>query len=151
MGILKGQETMLFEGDCYNYLMDQFCMDIYFSISAITAYNGPMTAYSLRHILNSDMIDYLLPVLQKAPEGFLSYLVDNEYVELYDLGPADLFSLEGTVKTEKQEYIERKPMTPHIFSVYFKWKLKELFHKFDELLAANDVLTIHNVNLTDKY
>lgn len=151
MGLLQGQISILHEGDCYNYLMGEFCEDVYFSISAKTAYNGPMTAYSLRHILNSDMIDYLLPVLQKAPEGFLSYLVDNEYVSMCNYRIEDVIDeLWQTYDANSKPAVKKRPSS-YKYSVYFKWKLKELFHKFDILLAANDTLTMHHVNLTNKY
>ena len=80
MGLLSGQTTTLLEGDCYNYLMNQFCEDVYFEILS-HHYNrefmGVVNMYTMGHIIGGDMACYMQRIFNKAPEGFQDYLIQN--------------------------------------------------------------------------
>lgn len=125
MGLLQGQYTTLSKGDCYNYLMEQFCEDVYFAIAAKTGtYNMHLSMFSCRDIFIGDMYPYLESIIAKAPECFISYLVDNEYVNVVDLGPVELFAKDDTqYKTDVCKQ--------HIYAIFFTQKLKNLFYDYD--------------------
>ena len=131
MGILQGQETMLFEGDCYNYLMEQFCEDVYFAIASKTG-EFALNAGTCKYLFNGDMTQYLEEILyNKAPEGFLSYLIENEYISVHD------YRIEDVIDELWQKYdangrpAVKKPIPSYEYAIYFKWKMKSLFYDYD--------------------
>ena len=156
MGLLSGQTTTLLEGNCYNYLMTQFCEDVYFEILAQHQNRDLMGAncinmYTVGHIISGDMSYYMQRIFDKAPEGFQDYLIQNDYIKVE----------EATINiTEFQcNYYDPIVVAPpaikhdgnyiHYFLpdiqtedhyLYFKWKLKELFWQYDKISHINDVI-----------
>lgn len=126
MGLLQGQYTTIAKGDCYNYLMGQFCEDVYFAIAAKTGVkNMHLDMFSCKDIFMGDMYPYLENIIyNQAPESFISYLVDNEYIYVIDLGPAEIFMKEDT------QYITAA-YKQHTYSIFFTQKLKNLFYDYD--------------------
>ena len=125
MGLLQGQYTTIAEGDCYNYLMEQFCEDVYFAIAAKTGtQNMHLSMFSCQDIFMNDMYQYLESIIAKAPKCFISYLVDNEYINVFDLGPIEFF-------VTKEDLPCTTRMTEHIYSIFFTQKLKNLFYDYD--------------------
>ena len=125
MGLLQGQYTTMIEGDCYNYLMEQFCEDVYFAVAAKTGVeNMHLSMFSCRDIFMGDMYPYLESIIAKAPECFISYLAYNEYANVFDLGPIEFF-----VTKEDSPCTTR--MTEHIYSIFFTQNIKNLFYDYD--------------------
>ena len=85
MGLFSGQTTTLLEGDCYNYLMNQFCEDVYFEILSHHPNRdllGVVNMYTMGHIIGGDMSYYMQRIFSKAPEGFQDYLIQNDYIKV---------------------------------------------------------------------
>lgn len=159
MGLLSGQTTTLIEGDCYNYLMNQFCEDVYFEILKhhpnrdLMGVN-PVNMYTFGHIIASDMSYYMQRIFDKSPEGFQDYLIQNDYIKVeqititapeincayydpvvskyaYDKYVGDSYF------TSKQYII---PEIAYNTELYFTWKLRDLFWQYDEVSHINDVI-----------
>lgn len=156
MGLLSGEKTILQEGDCYDYLMNHFCEDVYFEILAHHPNRDlmgvtPVNMYTFGHIIGSDMSYYMQHIFKKAPEGFQDYLIQNDYIKVE----------EATINiTEFQvDYYDPIVVAPpaikhdsnHIqyflpdvqtedHYLYFKWKLKNLFWQYDDISHINDVI-----------
>ena len=132
MGLLQGQTSILLEGDCYNYLMGEFCEDVYFAIAAKTGTGFVINAGTCNTLFNGDMAQYLEEILyNKAPKGFLSYLIENEYISVHD------YRIEDVIDELWQKYdandmpVVEKPIPSYKYAIYFKWKMKSLFYDYD--------------------
>lgn len=155
MGLLSGQTTTLIEGDCYNYLMNQFCEDVYFEILAqhpnrdLMGVN-PVNMYTFGHIIGSDMSYYMQRIFNKAPEGFQDYLIQNDYIKVeevtiniteFQCNYYDPIAVAPPAIKHDDNYRYFLPdVQPENYCLYFKWKLKELFWQYDEISHINDVI-----------
>ena len=142
MGLLSGQTTTLLEGDCYDYLMNQFCEDVYFEIYAI----HPNT---VGHIIGGDMSYYMQHIFDKSPEGFQDYLVQNKYITVAQMtitAPEINCAYYDPIVAKYADddyFVGKQYIIPEIVcntEIYFTWKLKELFWQYDELSHFNDVI-----------
>ena len=157
MGLLSGQTTTLIEGDCYDYLMNQFCEDLYFEIYAMYPNKdliGVINMYTVGHIIGGDMSYYMQHIFDKSPEGFQDYLVQNKYITVAQMtitAPEincayydPIVAKYGNDKYVGEGYFTNKQyIIPEIVcntELYFTWKLKELFWQYDELSHINDVI-----------
>ena len=154
MGLLSGQTTTLLEGDCYNYLMNQFCEDVYFEISAHHSNRellGAVNMYTVGHIIGSDMSYYMQHIFKKAPEGFQDYLIQNDYIKVeeatiniteFQCDYYDPITVAPPAIKHDDNYIHYflPDVQTENYYLYFKWKLKELFWRYDELSHINDVI-----------
>jgi hypothetical protein len=159
MGLLVGQTTTLLEGDCYNYLMNQFCEDVYFEILKHHPNRevlGVVNMYTVGHIIGGDMAYYMQHIFSKAPEGFQDYLIQNDYIKVeqatiniteFQCNYYDPITVAPPVIKHDNNYRYFLPdvQTENYF-LYFKWKLKELFWQYDKISHINDVI-INNKNL----
>ena len=154
MGLLYGQTTTLLEGDCYIYLMNLFCEDVYLEIlahhwnnevSGVTVFN----MHTVGHIINGDMSYYMQHIFSKAPEGFEYYLIQNDYIKVKSLTitPPEIncsYYDPIVAKYANDDYIVSKqyhmPEIAYNTELYFTWKLKELFWQYDEVSHINDVI-----------
>ena len=155
MGLLSGQTTTLLEGDCYNYLMNQFCEDVYFEIlkhhpnRELMGVNT-VNMYTFGHKIGGDMAYYMQYIFSKAPEGFQYYLIQNDYIKVeqatidlpefqcnyYD--PIVVAPLAIKHDGNYRYFLPDAQTEDHY--LYFKWKLKELFWQYDEISHINDVI-----------
>ena len=159
MGHLSGQTTTLLEGDCYNYLMTQFCEDVYFEILAQHPNRellGVINMYTMGHIIGGDMARYMQRIFNKAPEGFQDYLIQNDYIKVeqatinitefqcnyYD----PIVVAPPAIKHDDNhiQYFLPDAQTEDYY-LYFKWKLKELFWQYDKISHINDVIIDNNI------
>lgn len=152
MGLLAGQTTTLLEGDCYNYLMNQFCEDVYFEILS-HHYNrefmGVVNMHTMGHIIGGDMSCYMQRIFSKAPEGFQDYLIQNDYIKVeqatiniteFQCNYYDPITFAPPVIKHDGNYRYFLPdVQTEVYYLYFKWKLKELFWQYDEISHINDV------------
>lgn len=161
MGLLAGQTTTLLEGDCYNYLMNQFCEDVYCEI-LLHHYNRELLSvvnmYTVGHIIGSDMSYYMQHIFSKAPEGFQDYLIQNDYIKVeqatidlpeFQCNYYDPIAVAPPAIKHDDNYIHY--FLPDVRAedhyLYFKWKLKELFWQYDKISHINDVVIINDKNL----
>lgn len=161
MGLLVGQTTTLLEGDCYTYLMNQFCEDVYFEILAHYQDReswqslNVVNMHTVGHIIGGDMAYHMRRIFDKAPEGFQDYLIRNDYIKVVSaICPVNIAELKCSIN-----YYEPITVAPsaikyddnHIsyflpdvqqedYYLYFKWKLKELFWQYDQISHINDVI-----------
>ena len=152
MGLLSGQTTTLLEGDCYDYLMNQFCEDVYFEIYAIHPNKdliGVINMYTVGHIIGGDMSYYMQHIFDKSPEGFQDYLVQNKYITVAQMtitAPEINCAYYDPIVAKYADddyYVCKQYIIPEIVcntEIYFTWKLKELFWQYDELSHFNDVI-----------
>jgi hypothetical protein len=160
MGLLSGQTTTLLEGDCYNYLMNQFCEDVYFEISAHHPNRdllGVINMYTMGHIIGGDMAYYMQRIFNKAPEGFQDYLIQNDYIKVeqvtinineFKCNYYDPIAVAPPAIKHDGNYRYFLPdVQTEDYYLYFKWKLKELFWQYDEISHINDVVIINDKNL----
>lgn len=154
MGLLSGQTTTLLEGDCYNYLMTQFCEDVYFEILKHHPNRevlGVVNMYTIGHIIGGDMACYMQRIFNKAPEGFQDYLIQNDYIKVEQATInisefqcnyySPILVAPPAIKHDDNhiQYFLPDVQTEDYY-LYFKWKLKELFWQYDELSHINDVI-----------
>ena len=154
MGLLSGQTTTLLEGDCYNYLMNQFCEDVYLEILARHWNNEVLgvtvvNMYTMGHIIGGDMAYYMQRIFSKAPEGFECYLIQNDYikVEQATITPPEIncsYYDSLVAKYADDGYVISKqynmPEIAYNTELYFTWKLRDLFWQYDEISHINDVI-----------
>lgn len=159
MGLLSGQSTILLEGDCYNYLMNQFCEDVYFEILKhhpnrdLMGVN-PVNMYTVGHIIGGDMAYYMRRIFDKAPEGFQDYLIQNDYIKVeqatiniteFQCKYYDPITVASPLIKHDNNYRYFLPdVQTEDYYLYFKWKLKELFWQYDEISHINDALINYN-------
>ena len=162
MGLLAGQTTTLLEGDCYNYLMNQFCEDVYFEILKHHPNRDLMgvnvvNMYTVGHIIGSDMAYYMQRIFSKAPEGFQDYLIQNDYIKV-EQATIDLPEFQcnyydpiavapPAIKHDGNYRYFLPDVQTEDYYLYFKWKLKELFWQYDEISHINDAVIINDKNL----
>lgn len=159
MGLLSGQTTFLLEGNCYNYLMTQFCEDVYFEILAhhpnrdLMGVN-PVNMYTFGHIIGGDMSYYMQRIFEKAPEGFQDYLIQNDYIKVEETTinitefQCDYYKpiavAPPTIKHDCNYDCNYRYFLPDVqkedYYLFFKWKLKDLFWQYDEISHINDVI-----------
>ena len=156
MGLLSGQATTLLEGNCYDYLMNQFCEDVYFEIlkhhpNRYLMGVNPVNMYTMGHIIGGDMSYYMQRIFDKAPEGFQDYLLQNDYIKVeqatiniteFQCNYYDPIAVAPpAIKHDDRNYIYYLPdVQTEDYYLFFKWKLKELFWQYDELSHINDVI-----------
>lgn len=155
MGLLSGQTTTLLEGNCYDYLMNQFCEDVYFEI--LSHYQNReswqslnvVNMYTVGHIIGGDMAYYMQRIFDKAPEGFQDYLIQNDYIKV-EQATIDLPEFQcnyydpiavapPAIKHDGNYRYFLPDVQTEDHYLYFKWKLKELFWQYDEISHINDV------------
>ena len=154
MGLLSGEKTILQEGDCYNYLMNHFCEDVYFEILAHHPNRdllGVINMYTVGHIISSDMAYYMQHIFEKAPEGFQDYLIQNDYIKV-EQATIDLPEFQcnyydppitiapPVIKHDGNYRYFLPDVQKEDHYLYFKWKLKDLFWQYDEISHINDVI-----------
>lgn len=154
MGLLTGQTATLLEGDCYNYLMNQFCEDVYFEILSHHPNRdllGVVNMYTMGHIIGGDMSYYMQHIFSKAPEGFQDYLLQNDYIKVeratinitkFQVDYYDPITIIPPAIKHDENYVHYcLPDTPpEDYYLFFKWKLKDLFWQYDDISRINDVI-----------
>ena len=158
MGLLSGQASTLLEGNCYNYLMTQFCEDVYFEILSHHPNRdllGVVNMYTMGHIIGGDMSYYMQRIFEKAPEGFQDYLIQNDYIKVeqatinitkfqVDYYDPPITIAPPAIKHDCNYDCNYRYFLPDVqkedYYLFFKWKLKDLFWQYDDISHINDVI-----------